>query len=82
MLIFPNLLWERIEKRLSYRIKVEEKGTSLVIQWLRLCAPRAGGLGLIPWPGNRSHMLQLRDPVCCSEDQGAHAPQLRPAADK
>ena len=29
-------------------------------QWLRLCAPNAGGLGLIPGQGNRSHMLQLR----------------------
>ena len=33
-----------------------------MVQWLRLCAPDAGGLGSIPGQGNRSHMLQLR--VC------------------
>ena len=31
----------------------------LVVQWLRLCAPNAGALGLIPGQGNRSHMTQL-----------------------
>ena len=34
--------------------------TSLVVQWLRLHIPNAGGLGLIPGQGSRSHMLQLR----------------------
>ena len=34
--------------------------TSLVGQWLRLHAPRAGSLGLIPGQGTRSHMLQIR----------------------
>ena len=29
-------------------------------QWLRLHAPKAGGLGSIPGQGNRSHILQLR----------------------
>ena len=31
-------------------------GTYLVVQWLRLHAPNAGGLGLIPGQGTRSHM--------------------------
>ena len=35
-------------------------GTSLVLQWLRLHAPNAGGLVSIPGQGNRSHMRQLR----------------------
>ena len=35
-------------------------GNSLVVQWLRLCAPDTGGLGLIPGQGTRSHMPQLR----------------------
>ena len=35
-------------------------GTSLVIQWLRLRAPIAGGPGLIPGQGTRSHVPQLR----------------------
>ncbi|TEA37693.1 hypothetical protein DBR06_SOUSAS9210008, partial [Sousa chinensis] len=29
---------------------------SLVVQWLRLCAPNAGGPGSIPGQGTRSHM--------------------------
>ena len=36
------------------------RGHSLVGQWLRLCAPNAGGLGSIPGQGTRSHMPQLR----------------------
>ena len=35
-------------------------GISLVVQWLRLCTPSAGGLDLIPAQGTRSHMPQLR----------------------
>ena len=35
-------------------------GTSLVVQWLRLQAPNAGGLGSMPGRGTRSHVLQLR----------------------
>ena len=35
-------------------------GTSLVVQWLRLQALSAGGLGSIPGWGKRSHMSQLR----------------------
>ena len=27
-------------------------GISLVVQWLRLCVPNGGGLGLDPWSGN------------------------------
>ena len=37
-------------------------GTSLVVQWLRLCAPNAGGLGSNPGQGTRSHMSQLKIP--------------------
>ena len=32
-------------KKLKYR-------TSLMVQWLRLCVPSAGGLGFNPWSGN------------------------------
>ena len=35
-------------------------GTSLVIQWLKLCAPNLGSLGSIPGQGTRFHMPQLR----------------------
>ena len=48
--------------------------TSLVVQGLRLCAPKAGGLWFNPWLGTGSHMPQLTilhatmktdDPMCC-----------------
>ena len=35
-------------------------GTSLVVQWLRLCAPNSGGLGSISGQGTRSHTPQLK----------------------
>ncbi|TEA30634.1 hypothetical protein DBR06_SOUSAS4110079, partial [Sousa chinensis] len=35
---------------------------SLVVQWLRLCSPNAGGPGSIPGQGTRSHMPQLKIP--------------------
>ena len=34
-------------------------GTPLVVPWLRLWAPSARSLGLIPDQGTRSNMLQL-----------------------
>ena len=42
-------------------------GAFLVIQWLRLHTPNAGGLDSIPGQGTRSHILQLR----------VHRPQLK-----
>ena len=35
-------------------------GTSLVVQWLRLCTPSAGGPGSVPGQGTRVHMPQVR----------------------
>ena len=40
-------------------------GTFLVIQWLRLCTPNAGGLGSISGQGTRSHVLQWRLKIPC-----------------
>ena len=59
------------------------KGISLVVQWLRLCAPNAGGPGSIPDQGTRSHMhaatrslhVATGEPVC--RNSGALEPQLR-----
>ncbi|TEA23326.1 hypothetical protein DBR06_SOUSAS10410006, partial [Sousa chinensis] len=48
---------------------------SLVVQWLRLHAPNAGGPGLIPGQGTRSHMPQLR--VCLSQLKRSHMLQRR-----
>ena len=35
-------------------------GTSLVVQWLGIYTPNAGGPGSIPGQGTRSHMPQLK----------------------
>ena len=42
-----------------------------LVQWLRLHAPNAGDLGLIPGLGTRSHMLQPR--VCMLQLKILHA---------
>ena len=44
-------------------------GTSLVVQWLRLRAPSAGGLGSIPRQGTRFRMVQLKTPCAAPETQ-------------
>ena len=64
-----------------------EFGASLVVWWLRLHAPNAGSLGLIPGQGTRSHVPQLRvgmpkDPTCCIEDQRSHVLQIKPGTTK
>ena len=46
--------------KLKHGFKKTHSGTSLVVQWLRLRAPNAGGLGSIPGQGTRSHMPQLK----------------------
>ena len=45
---------------LVFRPGLAPVGTSLVVQWLRLHSPNAGGLSSIPGQGTRSHTLQLR----------------------
>lgn len=40
--------------------EIQNLGTSLVAQWLRLCAPNAGGPGSIPGQGTRCHTSQLK----------------------
>ena len=52
-------------------LKKKGGGTSLLVQWLRLQAPNAGGLGLIPGHGTRSHRLQLR--ICMPQLKIPHA---------
>ena len=42
-------------------LKIHEKWTSLVVQWLRRHALNARALGLIPGWGTGSHMPQLED---------------------
>ena len=38
-----------------------------MVQWLRLLPPNAGGLGLIPDQGPKSHLPQLR--VCTAQER-------------
>ena len=52
----------KIDHILGHKIdfKKFKRRTSLVIQWLRLHTLHAGGPGLIPGQGTRSHMPKLR----------------------
>ena len=52
---FTNSCFKEMEKYIF-----KNSGASLMVQWLRLCAPYAGDLGLFPGQGPRSHMLQLK----------------------
>ena len=56
------------------------QGTSLEVEWLRLCAPNLGGPGSISHRGTRSHMPQLKDLMC--HNKRSCMPQLRPGAAK
>ena len=63
--------------------------TSLVVQWLRLHAPNAGGPGSTPGQETRSYMLQqkslhatTKDPTCYNEDRKSHVLQVRPRVAK
>ena len=42
----------------------------LVVQWLRLYTPNAGGQGLIHGQGTESHMLQVKI-LCAATKTGA-----------
>ena len=53
-------LTQRIKNPHTSCVSEKLKRTSLVVQWLRFHAPNAGGPGLIPGQGTRSHMPQLR----------------------
>ena len=62
----------------SSSLQREDSGTSLVVQWIRVCPFNAGGLGLIPSQGTRSHrpqlrvqMLQLKSPRATTKTHGS-----------
>ena len=69
-MIISNETEEAFEKTLIHGLKKKKKlsGTSLLVQWLRLCSPNAEGPGSYPGQGTRSHILQLKDPACHCED--------------
>ena len=58
----------------------EVRGMFLAFQWLRLCAPNAGGLGSIPGQGSRFYVLQLKIPHATTKK--FCMPQLRPSIAK
>ena len=49
-------------------IKNKVAGTSLVVQWLRLHVPNAGGLGFIPGWGTKIPHSATKDPECLNKD--------------
>ena len=51
-------------------------GTSLVVQWLRLHAPNAGGPGSIPGQGTKIPQLSLRATTTELAHSRVHVPQL------
>ena len=46
---FPSSLWRTLGKRRR------AQGTSMVVQWLRLCTPNAYSMGSMPGLGTRCH---------------------------
>ena len=64
-------------------LKAVQEGTSPVVQWLRLHAPKAGGLSSVPDQGTRFRMLQPKIPYAVTEiDQRCRVPQLSLGAAK
>ena len=53
-------LGKRKQNKIPVFLKEKYFGTSLVVQWLRLCTLEAGPPGSIPGQETRSHMPQLR----------------------
>ena len=51
------------------KVKKQQQGISLMVQWLRLSAPNAEGLGSIPGWGTRSHVRLLKTPRATSKTQ-------------
>ena len=67
---------KKIATVLSIILRIQEtlRGeTSLVVQWLRLCAPNAVGLGLIPGQGTRSLRPQGRLKILCAVTKIKHS---------
>ena len=53
------------ERQYWVTVKYTENGTSLVVQWLRLHTPNAGGLGSIPGQGTRSQNVYVGFSIRC-----------------
>ena len=62
-----GILLLQIPSTIDIWLRIADLGTFLVVQWLRLHAPNAGGPGSIPGQGTRSLMLQLKIPHTATE---------------
>ena len=70
-----EVTWGTRDRKGDFQEWLSTLGEILMVQWLRLHAPNAGGPGSIPGQGTRSHMPQLKilsaamkteDPGCCN----------------
>ena len=75
---------DSISKQRKNFIVKSAKRNFLVVQWLRLCAPKTKGPGFDPWSGNwiphaatKSVNAANRDPTCRNEDRRSHMLQWR-----
>ena len=65
---------ENSKETTEHLLEENKWGTSLVVQWVRLHTPNAGGPGSIPGWGTRSHMhattkkptCRKENPTCCN----------------
>ena len=60
---------EEIKQMIKNIFQNSRKGTSLMVEWVRLWAPNAGGLGSIPGQGTRFRMQQLKIPNATTKTQ-------------
>ena len=61
----PNISTQMPQRNL--KLEMSHPGTSLVVQWVRLCVPNAGGPGSIPGQGTRSRMhAETKKSACCN----------------
>ena len=51
---------------------IKIQGTSVVVQWLRLHAPKAGRPGSNRGQGTRSHVPRLKSPHAAAKDASRH----------
>ena len=60
---------EEITQMIKNIFQNSRKGTSLMVEWVRLWAPNAGDLGSIPGQGTRFRMQQLKIPNATTKTQ-------------
>ena len=68
--LFPNKTGLKRKTQKQNTIK-NTGGTSLIVQWLRLCS-QGRGQGFNPWSGNQSPHTAPEDPAIKTEDPVCH----------